>query len=109
MLATELERKAASCPWFARRDADRTNRERAATYSWQERSEAQKAVDLLDMVYGYRNIFTNYRQKFISIKIEDPVIKNKNLRHEVEEILQEKGFTKVITPQGVTYRILRVK
>ena len=95
--------------WFARRDADRTNQERAATYNWVQRSDAQRAVDLLDLAYAYSEIFINYRQKFISIKIEQPRVRNGVTRAEVESILAEKGVSKIKTAQGITYRILRVK
>lgn len=105
IVTKELETKAANNKWFAAADAERYSRECASRYTSAQRANVLTAVDLIDMVYAYKGIHTNYRKTFIAIKVDAPVVRNRRMLNEVEDILAEKGFEKAVTPQGVVYRI----
>lgn len=105
---TELETKSAGA--FARGaaiNAVMENRKNASTYTWQERSTAQTALDLLDLAFACKDSYINYRKTFIAVKLEKPVVKSKKMLAEVESILEGKGAVKIVTAQGVTYRFNR--
>jgi hypothetical protein len=102
---TELETKKSKSAWFAINDADRYSTECASRYTSKQRATAQTAVDLLDMAYRYKGLYTNFRKTFIAIKVDNAQVKNRAVLIEVDAILEGKGFTKAVTPQGVVYRL----
>jgi hypothetical protein len=83
------------------------NREMAATYSLSQQCLAQRALDLLDTAYAYAESYINYRKKFIAVKIEGAIKRNKSLAQEAVSILEGKGYSVVSTPQGIVVRIPR--
>jgi len=83
------------------------NRDMACTYTREQQCLAQRALDLLDTAYAYAESYINYRKKFISIKIEGAIKRNKSLAQEAVSILEGKGYTVVSTPQGIVVRIPR--
>jgi hypothetical protein len=83
------------------------NREMACTYTREQQCLAQRALDLLDTAYGYAKSYINYRKKFIAVKIESAVKRDKKLAEQALSILQERGYEVVSTPQGIVVRIPR--
>jgi hypothetical protein len=83
------------------------NREMAATYTLSQQCLAQRALDLLDTAYAYAESYINYRKKFIAVKIEGAIKRDKALAREAVSILESKGYEVVATPQGIVVRIPR--
>jgi len=83
------------------------NRDMAATYTVAQQCLAQRALDLLDTAYAYAESYINYRKKFIAVKIEGAMKRDRRLAAEAVSILEEKGYSVVITPQGIVVRIPR--
>ena len=83
------------------------NREMACTYSREQQCLAQRALDLLDCAYAYAESYINYRKKFIAVKIEGAIKRDKKLAVEAVGILEGKGYSVVSTPQGIVVPIPR--
>jgi hypothetical protein len=83
------------------------NRDMAATYTVAQQCLAQRALDLLDTAYAYAESYINYRKKFIAVKIEGAMKRDRRLAAEAVSILEEKGYSVVSTPQGIVVRIPR--
>ncbi len=83
------------------------NREMASTYTLSQQCLAQRALDLLDTAYAYAQSYINYRKKFIAVKIEGAIRRDKGLAREAVSILEGRGYTVVSTPQGIVVRIPR--
>lgn len=74
-------------------------------YTYPERSKADRMKLALELVYDYKSLFVTFRKKFIAIKIDSPVVKNSSGLQELEQQWDAEGIVKVVTPQGITYRI----
>jgi hypothetical protein len=83
------------------------NREMAGTYTLSQQCLAQRALDLLDTAYAYANSYINYRKKFMAVKIEGAIKRDKKLAAEAVSILEERGYEVVATAQGIVVRIPR--
>jgi hypothetical protein len=83
------------------------NREMAGTYTREQQCLAQRALDLLDTAYAYANSYINYRKKFMAVKIEGAMKRDKKLAAEAVSILESKGYEVVATAQGIVVRIPR--
>ncbi len=83
------------------------DREMAATYSLSQQCLAQRALDLLDTAFAYAESYINYRKKFIAVKIEGAMKRDRRLAAEAVSILEDKGYSVVSTPQGIVVRIPR--
>ena len=60
---------------------------------------------VLEVVYGFKDMYITFRKKFIAIKIDNARVRNKVKLAEFETYWSEQGVVKVVTPQGITYRI----
>ena len=59
-------------------------------------------------MYAFKQSYITYRKKFITIKLDQARIKDrKTLALLEKDYTVEGGITKVVTDQGVTYRIAR--
>lgn len=83
------------------------NRELACTYTREQQCLAQRALDLLDTAYAYADSYINYRKKFIAVKIEGAMRRDRKLAAEAVSILEDKGYQVVSTAQGIVVRIPR--
>lgn len=83
------------------------NRELACTYTREQQCLAQRALDILDCAYAYAESYINYRKKFIAVKLEGAVKRDKTRAREAVSILESKGYDVVSTPQGIVVRIPR--
>jgi hypothetical protein len=109
MKERELETKSAGYYAFA---ASRDARMKA-TAMWSHYSETQKVqaerMKLgLELCYSAKGIYVNPRKKFIAIKIDNPTIKDRKNLALLEQDYEKAGITKVVSNQGVTYRIAKV-
>lgn len=104
MKITESHYTPASTKWAASVDAVKRSSTEKLAYSDLQRLQAERMKIGLEMVYA-NDVYINYRKKFISVKIDQPAVKDlKNLRA-LEKQYEEAGIEKLISPQGVIYRI----
>jgi len=106
MQERELEtRNAGYFAYAAARDA----RMRAAAmwshYTEAERVRAERMKLALELCYSAKNFYINPRGKFITIKIDNPRVKDRANLALLEEDYAAQGITKIVTAQGITYRI----
>jgi hypothetical protein len=83
------------------------NREMAGTYTREQQCLAQRALDILDTAFAYANSYINYRKKFMAIKIEGAIKRDKQIAKEAISILEERGYEVIATAQGIVVRIPR--
>lgn len=106
MKERELETKSAGYFAFA---AARDARMRAiagwSKYSEKQKIEAERVKLALELVYGARGIYANPRNKFISVKVDKPWVKDRINLQLLEKDWEAKGYTKTSTAQGITYHI----
>jgi hypothetical protein len=107
MKQTELENKSAGYYAFAAaRDARMRNIAGASHYSEKQKIEAGRVKMALELVYWAKAIYEpNYREKFISIKVDRAQVKDRENLEYLEAEWMSKGYTKKSTPQGIIYRI----
>ena len=91
--------------WFAAQDAMRRATNMWSHYSYAQKLQAQRMVLGLELAYSAKIYEPNPRQKFISIKLENARVRDRAVLKELEEQYEKQGVTKIVTPQGVTYRI----
>lgn len=81
------------------------DRENKIRFSAREQARAETVKDLVAIVYPGSTCYVNYRQKFISIKIEKPNKPNSRSAVQLDEVMSDYQAVKVVTPQGIVYRI----
>jgi hypothetical protein len=81
------------------------SQEHSHRYTAGEKVKAQCALDLLHTAYAYAESYINYRKTFISIKLTGVIRRSKSLAQEALDIIQERGYTVIATPQGMVVRI----
>ena len=77
-------------------------------YTDAERTRAERMKLGLELCYSAKGIYINPRNKFIAIKIDNPTVKDRKNLALLEQDYEAQGITKVLTNQGVTYRIAKV-
>lgn len=102
----DLDTKPASNRWFAARDADRYSEECRMLYTAREQATAETFKDLVELAYGGR-IYLTYRITFASVKIDSPMVRDRVFLKELEALCEERGYEKVRTAQGISYRMPR--
>ena len=108
MIARELDTKEAPFKWVAARDAAIKSYAASTLYTETQKIRAERIKLGLEMVYSAKNIFITYRQKFVTIKLDQARVKDsKTLKLLEQDYEKLGGITKVLTDQGITYRIAR--
>jgi hypothetical protein len=109
MKEKELDTQSAGYYAFA---AARDARMRATAmwthYTDAERTRAERMKLGLELCYSAKGIYINPRNKFIAIKVDNPTVKDRKNLALLEQDYEAQGITKVLTNQGVTYRIAKV-
>ena len=109
MKAQELETKSAGYyAYAAARDASMRATAMWSHYTDQERVRAERMKLGLEMVYNAKGIYINPRGKFIAIKVDQPQVRDRKTLALLEKDYELLGITKVLTEQGVTYRIPKI-
>ena len=83
------------------------NRELACTYTREQQCRAQRVLDVMQLGYAYAAAYTNYRKKFIAVKLEGVCVRDKRMAAEALLCMQERGYSVETTPQGTIIRIPR--
>jgi hypothetical protein len=103
----ELDTKdAGSYAYAAARDAQRQNSNNKSTYSQDQIRKALTVRDLLDSAYTYKNLYINYRKKFIAVKAEGARARDA-MAKEVVQLFESNGYLVAQTPQGLIVRIVK--
>jgi hypothetical protein len=109
MKAQELETKSAGYyAYAAARDASMRAIAMWSHYTDKERVRAERMKIGLEMVYNAKGIHINPRGKFIAIKVDRPQVRDRKNLALLEKDYELLGITKVLTEQGVTYRIPKI-
>jgi hypothetical protein len=108
MNATELDTKSAPFAWVAARDAAMKSYAASTLYTDAQKVRAERMKLGLEMVYSARSAFITYRKKFVTIKLDQARVSDRKTLALLEQDYTAQGdVTKVITDQGITYRIAR--
>jgi len=106
MQTKELETKNAGFYAFA---AAQNARMRAAAqwsfYTQSQRIQAERIKLGLELCYSAKGFYINPRNKFITIKIDNPTVRDRANLALLEQDYAAQGITKIVTAQGVSYRI----
>jgi hypothetical protein len=106
MKERELEtRNAGFYAYAAARDARMRATAMWSHYTEAERVRAERMKLALELCYSAKNFYINPRGKFITIKIDNPRVKDRSNLALLEQDYVEQGITKIVTAQGITYRI----
>ena len=109
MQAQELETKSAGYfAYAAARDASMRAIAMWSHYTDWERVRAERMKIGLEMVYNAKGIHINPRGKFIAIKVDQPQVRDRKNLALLEKDYELLGITKVLTQQGITYRIPKI-
>lgn len=93
--------------YAAHLDAKRKSAEAQQYYSKTQQKEAATVFEAVRVSYLRSKVYLNYREKFYSVKVQRPS-KADQLSKEVtkvEKLLEDVGATKVVSAQGIIYRI----
>jgi hypothetical protein len=109
MKAQELETKSAGYyAYAAARDASMRAIAMWSHYTDRERVRAERMKLGFEMVYNAKGIHINPRGKFIAVKVDQPQVRDRKMLALLEQDYVLEGITKVVTEQGVTYRIPKI-
>jgi hypothetical protein len=108
MLEKQIERERAPWAWVAARDARQRSLAAQTHYTPEQQARAERMRLVLELVYSNRAIYVSYRQKFIAVKVENPLVINRQLLRTLEKDWEDLDYQKVVTNQGITYRIPRI-
>jgi hypothetical protein len=110
MRAQELDTVATTNGFYAMlaaKDAQRINSNYKSTYSDSAIKTVVGAEALLTLAYKFKDSYINYRKNGISIKLNNALVRERKALREVESILEEKGFSKRTSAQGIIYSLAR--
>ena len=109
MKAQELETKSAGYYAFAAaRDASMRAVAMWSHYTDKERVRAERIKIGLEMVYHAKAVHINPRGKFIAIKVDQARVRDRKMLALLEKDYELLSITKVVTEQGITYRIPKI-
>lgn len=107
MHTRDLETRPAPNAWWARKDANLLNLRWEPTYSERQKTQASQMRGCLELCYGYRDTHINYRERFIAIKVDRAVVRDRRMLALLEQEWTQRGVERRTTAQGVIYRIPR--
>ena len=107
MQTIALDTKESSSKFFAFIDAKRKSTINATHYTDRQKLRAEQIKSALDIMYDSHS-YIEFRKKWIAIKLDKPVVRDMHMLEEFEELWSNEGLTKVITSQGITYRIPQI-
>jgi hypothetical protein len=103
----QLDTREARRPWFSIQDAQARNLANQGRHSAANQQRAQEMREQLDKLYTHQGVFVNYRQKFISVKVNHAQAKSMFDLTKQELTWMRQGVSRAVTQQGVIYRIPR--
>ena len=81
-------------PWAAWVDAQERNREQQELWCTAKQQEAREIQSLAREAYMRSQVYLNYRKKYITIKIADPVAADKisSEARQFEQLIRQRGY-----------------
>lgn len=107
MRSRDLDTRPALNKWWASKDATLTNLKWESTYSESQKLKASRMRGCLDLCYGNHAIYINYREQFIAVKVDRPVVRDRRNLSLLETEWSADGIERRQTAQGLIYRIPR--
>ena len=102
------EAETGACNWFAAQDARMKSNIASTLYTDAQKLRAERMKLGLEMVYAAKSAFITYRKKFVTIKLDQARVRDRKTLALLEQDYTAQGdVTKVVTTQGITYRIAR--
>lgn len=88
--------------------ASRSTHNRSA-YKQEEIARAERLMQQLKQCYNSIGYYTSYRKNFVALKVCSPFrIADAQQLTQLERFFSRSNFSKVVTPQGVIYRIPKI-
>ena len=110
MKTLTIDKQESSNKLFAFLDARRKSYAASTHYSEAERTRAERMKLGLEMVYSTKTpVMVTYRNKFISIKLDSPKVRDRQTLKLLEQDYDKAGIVKVETNCGILYRIPKAK
>jgi hypothetical protein len=107
MLEKELDTQASGNKWWSKKDARMKSYAYSTTYSEQQKIAAERVKLGLELCYANKDIHINFRKKFITIKVEKPLVRDRKNLKLLEAEYEDRGYKKCVSAQGIIYRIPR--
>ena len=105
MQTVELETKSAGrYAYFAAQDAAVKSYAASTHYTPRQKLNAERKKLVLEMAY-YGEVHVNYRKKFVALKVVNTNVQNRKLLAQLEQDFAEENIFRVVTAQGIVYRI----
>ena len=105
MLTEQKNTTAAPVKWWAAQDARMRNYANKSHWDSKVHLQVDRMMVALRMVYAGK-VYEAYNKKRVSIKIDKPVVQDKQWLRLLEQEWEQRGVTKTITPQGILYRVV---
>jgi hypothetical protein len=105
MYTLALDTKEATNKFAAFRDARMRSYAASTHYTDAEKVIAERIKMCLELVYRAREVYVTFRKGFIAIKLDDAGVRDRKGLEIIERDIADRGVVKVVTAQGITYRI----
>ena len=89
-------------------DARMTSTVNASHFSDAQKLQAERMRLALEMVYSARAVHLNYRKKQITLKVDQPQVRDRKMLRLLEQDWTGAGVIKRVSAQGINYAIARI-
>ena len=107
MHTVQINTEEAPNKWWAFKDASMRNAVNSTHYTSTQRTVVERMKLALELVYSAR-IYVAYGKKGVSIKLDNPRVRNRKELRLLEQDWAAKGVFKKESAQGITYRLTRI-
>lgn len=83
------------------------NKRMQCTYTLAQQTLAQRLLDVLELGLAWDTAYTNYRKKFIAVKLAGVRVVDAQLGKQAIDCALDRGYRLETTPQGMIFRIPR--
>lgn len=109
MKSRELETQGAGYfAWAAARDAQFKSACEAQNYTDAQKLSAERMKLALELCYFNTKVYITFRKKFITVKVNKGQVRDRRNLTLLEKDYESAGYTKVVSAQGISYRIPKV-
>lgn len=98
-------RSAGGYGYAAAVDAGRYSDECRILYTPKQRAHVSVFGDILSLAYKSDETYITFRKKFVSLKLVNAQVSDTRMLKELDLLCAERGYEKISTEQGLTYRI----
>ena len=109
MQTVDIDSKSAgSYAYAAALNARMTSLVNSSHFSDAQKLQAERMQLAIDLVYSSRGVHVNYRKTQITIKVDQPRVRDRRMLALLEQDWTGAGVVKRVSDQGINYRIARV-